>query len=198
MGASASKPARSAAAAASRRQYPSSPSPSTTTAVPRQQQQQPKQQQKQATRAPEAGPTYHSSEEVSSSRTQAIDLDAQDPHFAASLRSLGAVTPNPTMSNSSTFNSHARPSVFPDANNNPALLVVSSRARITKAAEQEQEAFGRPSHPGREFLDALTIRQIVSMRDRQRLSPGDIERLLRLKKGVVSRLGEKGIVSEPA
>lgn len=130
---------------------------------------------------------------------KAIDLDAHDPHFAASLRSIGPVTPNPTMSNSSTFNAASRrPSVFPDADNNPALLVVSSRARITRLAEQEQEAFGRPSHPGREFLDALTIRQVLSMRDRQRLSPGDIERLLRLRKGVVDRLGEKGVVSEPA
>jgi hypothetical protein len=88
------------------------------------------------------------------------------------------------------------PSVFPDANNNPALLVLSSRSRITKAAEQELESFGRPSHPGREYLDAMTIRQVLTMRDRQKLGDGDIERMLRLKKGVVSRLGERGVVSE--
>lgn len=55
---------------------------------------------------------------------------------------------------------------------------------------------GRQSHQGREFLDAMTIRQVLSMRDRQGLAPGDIERLLRLKKGVVGRLGERGVVSE--
>lgn len=74
--------------------------------------------------------------------------------------------------------------------------MLSSRSRITKAAEQELESFGRPSHPGREYLDAMTIRQVLSMRDRQKLQDADIERTLRLKKGVVGRLGEKGIVSE--
>jgi hypothetical protein len=34
------------------------------------------------------------------------------------------------------------------------------------------------------------------MRDRQKLRDSDIERTLRLKKGVVRRLGEKGVVSE--
>lgn len=229
MGATASKPARSAASAASRRQYPKTASPGTTQATPTPIKRAPPQQ--------EAGPTYHSKEQASASRSagistflpincnisadisKAIDLDARDPHFAASLRSIGPVTPNPTFSNSSTFN-HSRtfpqfqpqqmpsasqsadgsggvtPSVFPDANNNPALLVLSSRSRITKAAEQELESFGRPSHPGREYLDAMTIRQVLSMRDRQKLRDADIEQTLRLKKGVVGRLGEKGVVSE--
>ncbi|KAH8700198.1 hypothetical protein BGW36DRAFT_425031 [Talaromyces proteolyticus] len=194
MGASASKPARSAAAAASRRQFPKRPSEATTTTPSPAQQHQP-------TRT-STGPTYHSNEEPSSLRSEAIDLDARDPHFAASLRSIGPVTPNPTMSNSSTFNSSTpltttSPSVFPDANN-PALLVLSSRTRITKAAEQEQEVFGRQSHQGREFLDVLTIRQALQMRDRQGLSMAEIERLLRLKKGVMLRLGERGLVSEAA
>lgn len=34
------------------------------------------------------------------------------------------------------------------------------------------------------------------MRDRQKLRDVDIERTLRLKKGVVGRLGERGVVSE--
>ncbi|RAO71437.1 uncharacterized protein BHQ10_007449 [Talaromyces amestolkiae] len=208
MGATASKPARSAASAASRRQYPKTASPGTTKATPTPIKQAPPHQ--------EAGPTYHSKEQASATRSEAIDLDARDPHFAASLRSIGPVTPNPTFSHSSTFNQTrtfpqfqpqsipqsadgsggVTPSVFPDANNNPALLVLSSRSRITKAAEQELESFGRPSHPGREYLDAMTIRQVLSMRDRQKLQDADIERTLRLKKGVVGRLGEKGIVSE--
>jgi hypothetical protein len=135
----------------------------------------------------------------------AIDLDARDPDFAASLRSIGPVVPNPTFSNSSTFNRQipsqqgqrvaGGPSVFPDAAN-PALLVLSSRARIAKAAEEEAESFGRQSHAGREFLDVLTMRKVLSMRDRQGLSETEIERLLRLKKGVVGRLGRRGLVGE--
>lgn len=125
-----------------------------------------------------------------------IDLDARDPHFAASLRSIGPVTPQPTFSNSSAFNRPGQvPSVFPSASN-PALLVVTARQRIAKAAEQEAEAFGRQSHAGREFIDALTIRQALSMRDRQGRSAEQIEQALRLKSGVVGRLGRKGVVSE--
>ncbi|EED16453.1 conserved hypothetical protein [Talaromyces stipitatus ATCC 10500] len=206
MGATASKPARSAVNAASRRQYPKTASPGTTKTT--QIKQLPEQHEV-------AGPTYHSKEQASSLRSEAIDLDARDPHFAASLRSIGPVTPNPTFSHSSTFNrfpasrqsqttpspghtdgSGVAPSVFPDANNNPALLVLSSRSRIAKAAEQELESIGRQSHQGREFLDAMTIRQVLTMRDRQGLKDEEIERLLRLKKGVVGRLGEMGVVSE--
>ncbi|KAL1966452.1 hypothetical protein VTN77DRAFT_4594 [Rasamsonia byssochlamydoides] len=189
MGAKSSKPVRSAVSAASRRQYPKTPSPSTTMASPE-------------SRAPaeaqprHAGPTYHSKEQASATKSEAIDLDARDPHFAASLRSIGPVIPNPTMSNSSTFNKQGPvPSVFPDAAN-PALLVLASRAKITKAAEEEAESFGRQSHEGRQFLDVLTIRQALSMRDKQGLPDGEIERLLRLKKGVVARLGRKGLVGE--
>lgn len=170
-----------AARAASRRQYPKTPSPSTTTT-----------RQPAASQSP--GPKYHPQEQASATRSEAIDLDARDPDFAASLRKIGPVTPNPTLSNSSTFKS---PSVFPDANN-PTLLVLSSRARIASAAEKEAEVLGRPDHEGREFIDVVTIRQLLQMRNRQNLPDEQIERLLRLKKGVVSRLGPKGLVAEVA
>jgi hypothetical protein len=76
------------------------------------------------------------------------------------------------------------------------LLVITARQRIAKAAEAEAEAFGRTSFTGREYLDALTIRQALSMRDRQGMPSGEIERLLQMKKGVMDRLGKKGVVSE--
>ncbi|PYH97237.1 hypothetical protein BO71DRAFT_427308, partial [Aspergillus ellipticus CBS 707.79] len=136
-----------------------------------------------------------------------IDLDGRDPDFAASLRTIGPVTPNPTFSRSSTVSQSpsypsrpaaaaaAAPTVFPPATN-PALLVFSARQRLTKAAEQEAEAMGRTNFAGREFLDALTIRQVLAMRDRQGLKAGEIERLLRLKHGVVERLGGRGVVGD--
>lgn len=74
--------------------------------------------------------------------------------------------------------------------------MVNARQRITEAAEKEAEEFGRQNYGGREFLDVLTIRQAISMRDKQGLSLRDIESMLRLKKGVMDRLGKKGIVSE--
>lgn len=55
---------------------------------------------------------------------------------------------------------------------------------------------GRSGFQGREYLDALTIRQVLAMRDRQGLSAEEIERLLRLKSGVVGRLGGKGVVAD--
>ena len=130
-------------------------------------------------------------------KTAAIDLDGRDPDFAASLRGIGPVSPAPTLSNSSTFaqRGDSVQTVFPRAAN-PALLVVTARQKIAKAAEREVELVGRPGFAGREYLDALTIRQALSMRDRQGLPAGEIERLLRLKKGVVDRLGQKGVVSE--
>ncbi|GMG11134.1 unnamed protein product [Aspergillus oryzae] len=197
MGSSSSKPVRSAAQAVSRRQYPKQPStlPSTPSKPPSPgpaSAPRPPKEPETKTRAP-TGPTYHSKEQPSLTKSN-------DPDFAASLRGIGPVSPAPTLSNSSTFASGAQrgdsvQTVFPRAAN-PALLVVTARQKIAKAAEREVELTGRQGFTGREYLDALTIRQALSMRDRQGMPSGEIERLLRLKKGVVDRLGEKGIVSE--
>jgi hypothetical protein len=125
----------------------------------------------------------------------AIDMDGRDPDFAASLRSIGPVNPSPTFSNSSTVNRAASmQTVFPQASN-PALLVVTARQRLTEAADREAEHFGRAGHPGRSFLDALTIQQVLTMRDKQGMRRGDIERFLGLKKGILDRLGKDEVVS---
>ncbi|KNG85582.1 hypothetical protein ANOM_007246 [Aspergillus nomiae NRRL 13137] len=200
MGSSSSKPVRSAAQAVSRRQYPKQPSPLPSTPKPPSPSPasapRPQKEPETKTRAP-TGPTYHSKEQPSLTKSNAIDLDGRDPDFAASLRGIGPVSPAPTLSNSSTFaqRGDSVQTVFPRAAN-PALLVVTARQKIAKAAEREVELVGRPGFAGREYLDALTIRQALSMRDRQGLPAGEIERLLRLKKGVVDRLGQKGVVSE--
>ncbi|KAB8265837.1 hypothetical protein BDV32DRAFT_115954 [Aspergillus pseudonomiae] len=200
MGSSSSKPVRSAAQAVSRRQYPKQPSPLPSTPKPPSPSPasatRPQKEPETKTPAP-TGPTYHSKEQPSLTKSNAIDLDGRDPDFAASLRGIGPVSPAPTLSNSSTFaqRGDSVQTVFPRAAN-PALLVVTARQKIAKAAEREVELVGRPGFAGREYLDALTIRQALSMRDRQGLPAGEIERLLRLKKGVVDRLGQKGVVSE--
>lgn len=73
---------------------------------------------------------------------------------------------------------------------------MNARQQITKAAELEAETFGKQSHTGREFLDVMTIRQALSMRDREGFLADEIEKRLRLKSGVVERLGKKGVVAE--
>ncbi len=89
------------------------------------------------------------------------------------------------------------PTVFPTASN-PALLVVTARQRATREAEAETEDVGRGGFSGRRYLDALTIRQALAMRDRQGLPEGEIERALRLKQGVVGRIGGRnGIFGVP-
>ncbi|RAL16000.1 uncharacterized protein BO97DRAFT_383925 [Aspergillus homomorphus CBS 101889] len=222
MGSSASKPVKSAAQAASRRQFPKQPTTTTTTpplstpaSTPRT--PQPPLPRESPRGSPQSssprGPTYHpkNKEQASFEKSSAIDLDGRDPDFAASLRSIGPVTPNPTFSPSSTFSpsqrsfgaelgaatpNHQHPMTrFPPAPN-PALLVVTARQRIAKAAEAEADEMGRQNFTGREFLDALTIRQVLAMRDRQGLPAGEIERVMRLKKGVVERLGAKGVVGD--
>ncbi|EAW10334.1 uncharacterized protein ACLA_048030 [Aspergillus clavatus NRRL 1] len=205
MGASASKPARSAASTASRRQYPKQPSAASRAAAPRPQTEtrQP-QRQPQPPRSPPPPPTPQPREQASTVKSSVIDLDGRDPDFAASLRSIGPVTPNPTFSRTSAFNPRSagapttqpgQQPVFPTATN-PALLVLAARQKIATAAEAEVEEIGRPGFAGREFLDAFTIRQALTMRDRQGLSEGEIEGVLRLKKGVLERLGRKGVVGE--
>ncbi|KAI1932236.1 hypothetical protein LOZ66_002166 [Ophidiomyces ophidiicola] len=187
MGASASKSARTAASAASRRQYPKQPSPSTTA-----------QHSRSSPPPPPARPTpqtiHSAKEKASQTKTEAIDLDARDPDFAASLRSIGPVTPSPTFSNSSTFNPSS--SSYASASSNAALGTLSARSNLSRLAEQELESFGKQSHAGRQFLDVVTIKNIVTMRDREGLSPAQIEKYLRLKAGVVERLGKKGVVGE--
>jgi hypothetical protein len=121
-------------------------------------------------------------------------MDGRDPDFAASLRSIGPVDPSPTYSNSSTVNRPSTQTIFPQSSN-PALLVVTARQRLTKAAEEEAEGFGRAGHPGRSFLDALTIQQVLTMRDKQKQRPREIERFLGLKTGILDRLGKDEIVS---
>ncbi|KAK5000061.1 hypothetical protein LTR66_001008 [Elasticomyces elasticus] len=198
MGSSTSKAARTAGGTAARK-YPSRPSPSS---------QSPAQTSNAPTQRPPSGqqqapgPTVRPQARASGTRDEALNLDASDPDFARSLRQLGAVQPNPTMSPTSTFphpsnpNNPTRPSsqpVGPDPRMNPALKALEARARLQDEAEREFVEAGRRGHEGRQFLDVVTIRQVLMLRDEKRLAAEEIERRLGLRKGVVARLGSKGI-----
>ncbi|EME87244.1 uncharacterized protein MYCFIDRAFT_44464 [Pseudocercospora fijiensis CIRAD86] len=196
MGSSASKASRAAGSAA--RKYPTrtptqSPptssasattSKTTTNAAP----------QPPPAAASQPGPTVKPTPRASGSRDNAINLDASDPDFAQSLRSIGPVQPNPTLSPTSAFNPNQAARSGPDPRQNPAVLVLEARAKLQEKAEIEFMEAGRRAHTGREFLDVYQIRQILTMRDQQGRKDEDIERRLGLKKGAVSRLGMHGIV----
>ena len=145
----------------------------------------------------------------------AINLDAEDPAFAAQLRSLGAVQPNPHYSPTSTSPLDPRrntsttgpsnpspphpsstspfpPSAFPDPRTNPALMVLQARQRLQEEAEEEFLNVGRKGFPGRRFVDVSTVRQALLLRQKGE-GEEDVERELGLRKGRLSVLG-KGVV----
>ncbi|QSS64495.1 hypothetical protein I7I51_01563 [Histoplasma capsulatum] len=201
MGASSSKPIKTAANAAARRQYPKSPSSSTTAPSGN---PPADRAARAAARQEQPGPVFHSKQNPSAIKSEektkiAIDLDARDPHFAASLRSIGPVTPNPFNQQPQRNHQKSLSTVFPPSttspkSRNPNLLVFSSRTELEKLAAREFESIGRQSHTGREFLDVVSIRHVLAMRDKQGMSEEIIEKKLRLKKGAVALLGRKGVV----
>lgn len=190
MGVSGSK-----AAGAAARQYPKGPKGPRPTTTPT----------SQTTNAPpppppalnsSAGPTVKPQPHAASSRSEAINLDASDPDFARSLRSLGPVQPNPTLSPSSAFGqpTNSTGAVVPDPRKNPAIAVLHARARLQEKAEVEERAGRGPSAKGREFLDVFEMRQVLTMRDLQGKTPKEIEKKMGLKEGVVARMGGPGVL----
>ncbi|KAI7159610.1 hypothetical protein KC349_g4006 [Hortaea werneckii] len=196
MGASGSKASRAAGSAA--RQYPNRPAPTPPSQA--------------ATNAPpqpppapnhEPGPTVKPQARAAGSRDEAINLDASDPDFAQSLRSIGPVQPNPTLSPTSAFPNPGNPNknltqaprpLGPKPRENPTLVALDSRAKLQEAADAEFQMAGKRGHEGRQFLDVYMIRQILIERDVQGRSAEEIERKMGLKRGVVERLGGRGIV----
>ena len=73
-------------------------------------------------------------------------------------------------------------------------MLLEARSRLAAEAEEEFANVGRKGHR-RGVLDVITIRQILKLRDENGLSGEEIERQLELKRGVVSRLGPRGVVS---
>lgn len=133
-----------------------------------------------------------------------------NPAFAARLRELGAVQPNPAFSHSSVAGqppprgSNSEPSTqfqsppppsWPAARDNATLGVLEARRRLEEQAEAELENMGRAtrSDGGRELLDVGTIRRVLLLR-RQGVGEREIEERFGLRPGTVRRLGPPGTV----
>ncbi|KAF2212182.1 hypothetical protein CERZMDRAFT_97466 [Cercospora zeae-maydis SCOH1-5] len=196
MGSASSKAAKAAGSAA--RKYPARsplasaatntpappPNATTTNAAP--------QPRRPAAATQTPGPTVHPAPHASGNRNEAINLDASDPDFAQSLRNIGPVQPNPTLSPTSAFNQNSG-AYQPDPRTNPAVLVLSARAELASRADAEIAETGIKGRENlREFLDVYTIRQILTFREQGRSSEA-VEKHLGLKKGVVERLGPEGV-----
>lgn len=79
---------------------------------------------------------------------------------------------------------------------NPALLILQARKRLQEKAEAEFDNVGRTDFEGREFMDVHTLTDVLKMRQ-SGMSLGDIEQRAGLRKGVLAKLGERGVL-EPA
>lgn len=55
---------------------------------------------------------------------------------------------------------------------------------------------GRRGRQGRRFLDVVTIRQVLILRDEKGVGGPEIERRFGLGEGVVGRLGGRGVVGD--
>jgi hypothetical protein len=64
-------------------------------------------------------------------------------------------------------------------------------------ADREAIETGTSGHEGREFLEMYLVKRILQARDGDGMKPGDIERAMGLKAGVVARLGSAGVVELP-
>ncbi|KAF2840512.1 hypothetical protein M501DRAFT_931817 [Patellaria atrata CBS 101060] len=196
MGSSASKATKTAASAT--RKYPSRISTATQTQPQRSTNAPP---QPPSTGDPTSpGPTTRPQVQASSQKDEAISLDASDPVYASHLRQLGAVQPNPHFSHSSTSpldptpSNAIRPSFsrLPIAQN-PALVVLEARRWLQAEAEKEFEGVGRRGFKGRRFVDAVTIRQALRLRE-EGVEESRIEKSLGLENGVVGKLGRQGVL----
>jgi hypothetical protein len=128
--------------------------------------------------------------ELKQALSKAIDLDGRDPAFAASLRILGPIDhPTPSHSNSSSF-----PTSADSILRNPALTLLAARSQLAEEAEAEALSVGKKGFQGRKFVDVVTLRQALRLRDDGGVANVEIERRLGLKKGIVRRLGRRGVV----
>ncbi|KAI1132758.1 hypothetical protein F5Y10DRAFT_230712 [Nemania abortiva] len=105
---------------------------------------------------------------------------------SSSLSSPSA-TPSSSRSQASP-NTTTTTSFYPPPSQNRTLNALEARRNLQARAEAE---FEDPSR-GREFLDAGTLRRALLLRSRG-VEPGAIEARLKLKSGVVARLGPRGV-----
>ncbi|KAF7551311.1 hypothetical protein G7Z17_g5092 [Cylindrodendrum hubeiense] len=137
-------------------------------------------------------------------KDDAIRADSMDPDFAPGdfsrrLHSMGIADPNPTYSPSSTAAYNLGPqnnmrAAFPPSLFNPTLSALAARQRFQQEAEQDFESMGRANTQGRRFLDMRTMVDAMKLRGHG-VADKDIEAKLRIRPGLLERLGPQGVLS---
>lgn len=201
MGSGASKQAGKAAAAVGRRQYPSTSSilnqaTSTSSAPGVSVKPNVPNEASQVHPDPTTSPP-------SDTRDEHIDLDARDPQFGDALKRLGpAISVERAAPGQGSFPTSSQPplgqqgkNIFPagDPKSNPSLMIVKARERINQQYDVEADEVGRSSAGGRTLVSAKDIKEALKMRDQGGMSSEEIEKQLRLKSGILKRLGKPGV-----
>lgn len=70
---------------------------------------------------------------------------------------------------------------------------MTARYRLAAEADAEFARTGKAAHQGRRFVDVITLRQVLVLRDKG-VSAENIESQFGLGEGVVRSLGRKGVV----
>lgn len=137
------------------------------------------------------------------SKDDAIRADSMDPDFngdfSRRLQQMGIADPNPTYSPSSTAAYNLGPQYnmapsFPPSRSNPTLSALSARQRLQQEAEEDFESMGLANTQGRRFLDMRTMVDAMKLRGHG-LADKDIEARLRIRPGLLERLGPQGVLS---
>jgi hypothetical protein len=201
MGSQSSKVAAKAAGAAGRRQYPStssildsakstSPTPSSSAGPP-----------SSVRPSPQNAPP-------SSNKSEHIDLDARDPHFGSALRQAGIarrVPQHTSATDQSTFPTSSVPpaaqqapdqNIFPSqsASTNPAIALVAARERWAALYNSDNDNLGRPNYEGRQLLTIREVKDVLRAREDGSKSLREMEKTMRLKPGILDKLGREGVV----
>lgn len=85
--------------------------------------------------------------------------------------------------------------IFPSTRNNPAVILTQARQRIGKQWEVEDDNRGRPSFQGRTLLSAKDIKESLRLRDEVGKPSQEVEKLMKLKPGILDQLVPKGVVA---
>jgi len=72
--------------------------------------------------------------------------------------------------------------------------MLASRKALEGAADAERAGFGTRGFQGRAQVDVKTIRRALELRDLKGRAPGEVERELGLRGGVVRGFGRRGVV----
>lgn len=72
--------------------------------------------------------------------------------------------------------------------------MLAARRRIAEEADAEKVSAGREGFEGKAFADIASVRKMLVLRDEQAMPEGEIERAMGLQRGMMGRLGRKGVV----